>query len=567
MRLQIQPLLLLLLALTFSHHLLRAECHSPTELPRELGVEQQGESATGGALRGRVLHNAEMPSLEAAVAAATEGKNSSALGLLLRRQLKAKKEDPVLSMLADAWHNMLIAQYWAKKTSCGSKLTLACKALQNAESYLKAGKGAQATAQMNNAKATASGCANSVPAQSAKYIRVAKDQIGQTQILMAKKNPQIKRVKKRNPQVKRNTGPGWLGHNDLPGGIMQWLPYGNPIDDCWMGGNWNSNIKKLADCVEGYASGTTGGKAGQIYHVTRADDNRMNPSPGTLRYGITRAEPLWIVFDDDFTFTGLSAEMIIYKDKTIDARGRKIVVGNGPCFAVEETSNVIIHGVSFVNCKNRVGNLKIVTGPDNTLDGRDYLNGYGVYIYMSHHVWIDHCSFNYADDTHIDIIEGSTAVTVSNSYFTNQDKVILMGHNDANTMDRNMRVTVMLNKFGPNLDERMPRGRFGTFHVVNNYYPNGWGIYAIGGSADPTFLSEGNYFVATGGKTEVTKHDIAASKSMWSGWDWQSVGDYFAGGAFFTESGSSGYRPPYSYQALKAIEVPRATNRAGPIGF
>ncbi|CAI7885134.1 unnamed protein product, partial [Closterium sp. NIES-54] len=121
-----------------------------------LGVEQQGESATGGALRGRVLHNAEMPSLEAAVAAATEGKNSSALGLLLRRQLKAKKEDPVLSMLADAWHNMLIAQYWAKKTSCGSKLTLACKALQNAESYLKAGKGAQATAQMNNAKATAS---------------------------------------------------------------------------------------------------------------------------------------------------------------------------------------------------------------------------------------------------------------------------------------------------------------------------------------------------------------------------------------------------------------------------
>ena len=26
-----------------------------------------------------------------------------------------------------------------------------------------------------------------------------------------------------------------------------------------------------------------------------------------------------------------------------------------------------------------------------------------------------------------------------------------MGHNDGNTMDKNMRVTVMLNKFGPNL--------------------------------------------------------------------------------------------------------------------
>ena len=40
------------------------------------------------------------------------------------------------------------------------------------------------------------------------------------------------------------------------------------------------------------------------------------------------------------------------------------------------------------------------------------------------------------------------------------------------------------------------RGRFGQFDVVNNYYPDGWGIYAIGGSAAPFFRSEGNFFVA-----------------------------------------------------------------------
>ena len=36
-------------------------------------------------------------------------------------------------------------------------------------------------------------------------------------------------------------------------------------------------------------------------------------------------------------------------------------------------------------------------------------------------------------------------------------QVMLLGHSDSNTADRNMRVTVVLNKFGPNLNERMPR--------------------------------------------------------------------------------------------------------------
>lgn len=44
------------------------------------------------------------------------------------------------------------------------------------------------------------------------------------------------------------------------------------------------------------------------------------------------------------------------------------------------------------------------------------------------------------------------------------------------------------------------RMRFGYCHVVNNDYPSGWGMYAIGGSEDPTFLSEGNRFVASSSK-------------------------------------------------------------------
>ncbi|CAI5504944.1 unnamed protein product [Closterium sp. Naga37s-1] len=386
----------------------------------------------------------------------------------------------------------------------------------------------------------------------------------------AKKNGSRAPAKKSDSKApaKKNGEIGWLGHNDVAQGVMQWLPYGNPIDDCWMGPNWQATPTKLASCVEGYATGTTGGAKGRIYLVTSNQDDRINPKPGTLRYGATRAEPLWIVFDNDFDFSGLDAEIIVYNDKTVDARGRKVTMGNGPCMAIEFSHNVIVHGMAFKNCKNRVGATSLTTGPDNTVSGRNYLNGYGLYIYASHHVWVDHCSFDYADDTHIDIVAASTAITVSNCYFTNQDKVILMGHDDAYSADRAMRVTVMLNKFGPNLSERLPRGRFGQFHVVNNYYPNGWGIYAIGGSADPTFLSEGNYFVANDKPflKEVTKHNIAAGQSTYMSWDWQSVGDHFENGAFFTKSGSPGYKPSYSYKALSALEVPRATNRAGPIG-
>lgn len=38
--------------------------------------------------------------------------------------------------------------------------------------------------------------------------------------------------------------------------------------------------------------------------------------------------------------------------------------------------------------------------------------------------------------------------------------------------------------------------RFGYAHVVNNRYEE-WQMYAIGGSADPTIFSEGNYFTAS----------------------------------------------------------------------
>lgn len=74
-------------------------------------------------------------------------------------------------------------------------------------------------------------------------------------------------------------------------------------------------------------------------------------------------------------------------------------------------------------------------------------------------------------------------------------QALLFGANDLATYDDKMQVTVAFNHFGKRMVQRMPRCRFGYFHVVNNDYTH-WKMYAIGGSSHPTIISQGNRFVA-----------------------------------------------------------------------
>ncbi|WOL07748.1 hypothetical protein Cni_G16495 [Canna indica] len=54
-----------------------------------------------------------------------------------------------------------------------------------------------------------------------------------------------------------------------------------------------------------------------------------------------------------------------------------------------------------------------------------------------------------------------------------------------------MQVSVAYNHFRCGLVQRMPRCRWGFFHVVNNDYTN-WIMYSIGGSQHPTIISYNN---------------------------------------------------------------------------
>ena len=70
--------------------------------------------------------------------------------------------------------------------------------------------------------------------------------------------------------------------------------------------------------------------------------------------------------------------------------------------------------------------------------------------------WVDHCSLSSCNGL-IDATRGSTAITISNNYFTHHNKVMLLGHDDDYDGDQNMQVTIAFNHFGEGLIQTMPR--------------------------------------------------------------------------------------------------------------
>lgn len=145
-----------------------------------------------------------------------------------------------------------------------------------------------------------------------------------------------------------------------------------------------------------------------------------------------------------------------------------------------------------------------------------------------------------------------------------------------------MQISLAFNHFGKGLVQRMPRCRFGFFHVLNNDYTH-WIMYAIGGTAHPTIISQGNRFIAPPDPTAkmvtftfssprpiFTKHSSFRYPNMcnvqlyricghylfiplfglkqitnrnnvvgeeWKNWIWRSENDVFLNGAYFVESG------------------------------
>lgn len=273
---------------------------------------------------------------------------------------------------------------------------------------------------------------------------------------------------------------------------------GNPIDDCWRcaGTDWRQDRQRLADCGIGFGRNALGGKGGPLYVVTDSSDrDPVNPVPGTLRHAAIQEGPLWIVFAADMTIR-LNEELLVNSYKTIDGRGARVHIGaGGACITLQYVSNVIVHNVHVHDCVP-AGNANVRSSPTH-YGWRTRSDGDGISLFGARDVWVDHCALWRCADGLVDAIEGSTAITVSNSYFAHHDEVMLLGASDAYLPDSGMQVTIAFNRFGPGLVQRMPRCRRGYFHIVNNDYTS-WEMYAIGGSASPTINSQGNRYIAPG---------------------------------------------------------------------
>ncbi|KAL0340688.1 UNVERIFIED_CONTAM: putative pectate lyase 12 [Sesamum radiatum] len=343
---------------------------------------------------------------------------------------------------------------------------------------------------------------------------------------------------------------------------------GNPIDDCWRcDPNWAANRQHLADCAIGFGRSAMGGKGGRYYVVTDSSDHDMvNPTPGTLRHAVIQDEPLWIIFQSSMVIK-LKHELIFNSYKTVDGRGANVhITGNG-CITLQAVTNVIIHNVHIYNCLPS-GNTIIRSTPKHS-GWRGKSDGDGISISAARNIWIDHCALSHCTDGLIDAILGSTAITISNSYFTHHDEVMLLGHNDKYLADSGMQVTIAFNHFGEGLVQRMPRCRRGYIHVVNNDFTE-WQMYAIGGSANPTINSQGNRYMAPmdPNAKEVTKR-VETDEREWSDWNWRTDGDIMVNGAFFVPSGeglSMQYAKASSVEPKSAALIDQLTMNAGVLG-
>ncbi|MBA0624626.1 hypothetical protein Godav_009948, partial [Gossypium davidsonii] len=150
----------------------------------------------------------------------------------------------------------------------------------------------------------------------------------------------------------------------------------------------------------------------------------------------------------------LEQELIVTSDKTIDARGANVEIYNGAGITVQFAKNVIIYGLQIHHIIPAKGG--------KTKDGENYhglpgaSDGDGVSFFGATNIWLDHLSLHHCANGLIDVIQGSTAVTISNCHFTNNNDVILFGASDSSSVDKKMQVTVALSHFGKGLVERMP---------------------------------------------------------------------------------------------------------------
>ncbi|HRU15145.1 MAG TPA: LamG domain-containing protein [Anaerohalosphaeraceae bacterium] len=276
------------------------------------------------------------------------------------------------------------------------------------------------------------------------------------------------------------------------------------------------------------AGGTTGGQGGQIVTVTSKAEFISAVSGDT-----PRIVQVVGTIHGDYNIPNVGS------NKTIVGIGydARIV---GFSVKVTDVDNVIIRNLTFQGAM-----------PQDGLICR-----------RATHVWIDHCTFLDAADGLCDITDQCDYVTVSWCRFYNTGRVnphrfaCLVGSTDNNPTDAGkLNVTWHHNWWGRNIDQRMPRGRYGKNHVFNNYYSCTGNFYCIGGSWGFKALLENNYFDHVNNPMRDAGNIDVGSEGTYTV-EIKSVGNIFDGCTGSKSTYGNTFVPPYTYTLEPAGDIP-----------
>lgn len=176
-------------------------------------------------------------------------------------------------------------------------------------------------------------------------------------------------------------------------------------------------------------------------------------APGSLRECAYRDSATWILFEKSGTYN-LTSVLRIKSNKTIDGRGRDIRI-TGMGIQTNESENLIFENLTF-------------TAPAITVQDSSSRRALSIHN-RTHHVWVDHCTFEEYPLVELDVKRGSHDVTVSWSRFENAQSGILFGLEPDLYVDSGQTLTLHHNYFA-NMSQSGVYARYGLLHAYNNFF-------------------------------------------------------------------------------------------------
>jgi pectate lyase len=175
----------------------------------------------------------------------------------------------------------------------------------------------------------------------------------------------------------------------------------------------------------------------------------------------------------------------------------------------------------------------------------------------AHHIWFDHDDISDGSDGNLDITQASDFVTVSWTkfhYSTLRADLVggadatgasghrfsnLIGAADNNPIDvGHLNVTWHHNWWAENVNQRMPRTRYGKIHLFNNLYSSAGDSYCIALGMSASIRDENNVFDAVKAPFNLNMDDPTALLT--------SVGNLYMGNAGVADIGTA-FTPTYAY--------------------